>query len=595
VGESPPRRTKSRLTENLYGWAGHFHWPLLSVAVGIVAGLGAILFEELLRLAVYYFLHLPAGFIEPSRTTETALVATLAVHRHWLYLIIPGLGGLAVGLIVMLLAPEAGGEGADAMIESFHHREGYIRRRVPLIKIIVSSITIGSGGSAGKEGPIAQIGAGFGSILATFLNLKPKVRRILVLAGAAGGIGAIFHAPLGAALFAPEVLYREAEFETEAIMPCIVSSIVASSVFDQYSGRTALFFPGPVDFTPRELLPYLIFGGFIALAGYAFITVFHSAHKNIFGPLKIPRFLKPALGGLIMGAIAYLAPPVLDGGYGWIQTAMEGDLFWATMLALAFLKIVATSTTVGSGGSGGILGPSVFIGSMLGGAFGFFGHKIAPGWVIHPNAFVLVGIGGFFGGVAKVPVSAIIMASEMCGSYTLLVPMMLVAAVAYLLLGSHSIYEKQLVDRLASPTHIREFARGVLDNMLVHEAMDEQPVTLIPENMPFEMLINLVTGSRETHFPVIDSQGKLIGILSINDIREFLFEASLAKVVVARDVANPNVVTVSWNESLQSALDKMARLNVDELPVTQEDDPDKIAGMVSKRDIISFYHQRMSP
>jgi CIC family chloride channel protein len=595
VGESPPRRTKSRLTENLYGWAGHFHWPLLSVAVGIVAGLGAILFEELLRQAVYYFLHLPAGFIEPSRTTETALVATLAVHRHWLYLIIPGLGGLAVGLIVMLLAPEAGGEGADAMIESFHHREGYIRRRVPLIKIIVSSITIGSGGSAGKEGPIAQIGAGFGSILATFLNLKPKVRRILVLAGAAGGIGAIFHAPLGAALFAPEVLYREAEFETEAIMPCIVSSIVASSVFDQYSGRTALFFPGPVDFTPRELLPYLIFGGFIALAGYAFITVFHSAHKNIFGPLKIPRFLKPALGGLIMGAIAYLAPPVLDGGYGWIQTAMEGDLFWATMLALAFLKIVATSTTVGSGGSGGILGPSVFIGSMLGGAFGFFGHKIAPGWVIHPNAFVLVGIGGFFGGVAKVPVSAIIMASEMCGSYTLLVPMMLVAAVAYLLLGRHSIYEKQLVDRLASPTHIREFARGVLDNMLVHEAMDEQPVTLIPENMPFEMLINLVTGSRETHFPVIDSQGKLIGILSINDIREFLFEASLAKVVVARDVANPNVVTVSWNESLQSALDKMARLNVDELPVTQADDPDKIAGMVSKRDIISFYHQRMSP
>jgi CIC family chloride channel protein len=596
LGESSPRWTRSRITKNLYGWAGqNFHWPLLSVAVGIVAGLGAILFEELLRLAVYYFLHLPAGFLEPSRTTEAAMVATLAVHRHWLYLIIPALGGLTVGLIVMLLAPEAGGEGADAMIESFHHREGYIRRRVPLIKIVVSAITIGSGGSAGKEGPIAQIGAGFGSILASLLNLKPKVRRILVLAGAAGGIGAIFHAPLGAALFAPEVLYREAEFETAAIMPCIVSSIVASSVFDQYYGRTALFFPGHVDFTPKELLPYFIFGCFIALAGYAFIKVFISAHKNIFGPLNIPRFLKPALGGLILGAIAYLAPPVLDGGYGWIQTAMQGELFWATMLALAFLKIVATSTTVGSGGSGGILGPSVFIGSMLGGAFGFLGHKIAPGWIIHPNSFVLVGIGGFFGGVAKVPVSAIIMASEMCGSYTLLVPLMLVAAVAYILLGSHSIYEKQLVDRLASPAHLREFARGVLENMVVHESMDEHPVTLIPENMPFDMLVKLVTGSQETHFPVIDSQGKLIGILSINDVREFIFEESLAKVVVARDIANPNVVTVSWDESLQSALDKMARLNVDELPVTQADDPDKIAGIISKRDIISHYHQRMSP
>lgn len=584
----------NRAAAGLFGWAGHIRWPLLSVAVGLVSGCGAILFEELLRWTVYYFLHLPAGFLEPSRTTEASLVTTLAIHRHWLYLVIPALGGLAVGLIVMLLAPEAGGEGADAMIEAFHTRGGYIRKRVPFVKIIVSAITIGSGGSAGKEGPIAQIGAGFGSILAGFLRLKPKVRRILVLAGAAGGIGAIFHAPLGAALFAPEVLYRGSEFESEAIMPCIVSAIVASSIFDQYAGRTSLFFPGPVDFAPKELLPYLIFGGFIALAGYAFIRIFSSAHKKVFGPLNIPRFLKPALGGLLMGAIAFIAPPVLDGGYGWIQTAMQGNLFWATMLALAALKIIATSITVGSGGSGGILGPSVFIGSMLGGAFGFLGHKLAPGWVIHPNAFVLVGIGGFFGGVAKVPVSAIIMACEMCGSYTLLVPLMLVAAVAYILLGSHSIYEKQLVDRLASPAHLQEFARGVLENMHVHEAMVARPVTLIPENMPFEQLIKLVTGSQDSYFPVVDALGKLIGILSINDLRAILFEASLAKVVVARDVATPNVITVSWHESLESALDKMIRLNVDELPVIRADDPGKIAGMISKRDIISLYHQRMS-
>lgn len=583
------------LTEDRYGWAGHFRWPLLSIVVGIVAGFGAILFEVLLRQALYYFLHLPAGFSEPSRAAEASLVATMAAHRHWLYFIIPALGGLVVGLLVMLLAPEAGGEGADAMIEAFHHREGYIRRRVPLVKIVVSAITIGSGGSAGKEGPIAQIGAGFGSILASFLNLKPKVRRILVLAGAAGGIGAIFHAPLGAALFAPEVLYREAEFESEAIMPCIVSSIVASSIFDQHFGRSALFFPGHVDFAPRELLPYLVFGGFIALAGYIFIKVFFAARERVFGPLDLPRFLKPALGGFILGVIAYLAPPVLDGGYGWIQTSMEGSLFWGLMLALGFLKIAATSITVGSGGSGGILGPSVFIGAMLGGAFGFLGHQLAPSWVIHPNSFVLVGIGGFFGGVAKVPVSAIIMASEMCGSYNLLVPLMLVASVAYLLLGRHSIYEKQLVDRLASPAHLREFARGVLENMLVRDAMDERPVTLIPENMPFEMLIKLVTGSQDSHFPVIDSQGKLIGILSINDVREFLFEESLAKVVVARDVATSGVVTVSWNDTLQSALDKMAMIGVDELPVIQDENPDKIVGMISKRDIISYYHNRIAP
>lgn len=592
--QASPRWKKGPIAENLYGWAGHLRWPLLSIVVGIVAGFGAILFEVLLRHAFHYFLHLPAGFAEPSRATEAALVATLAAHRHWLYFFIPALGGLVVGLLVMLLAPEAGGEGADAMIEAFHHRGGYIRRRVPLVKIVASAITIGSGGSAGKEGPIAQIGAGFGSMLASFLNLKSRVRRILVLAGAAGGIGAIFHAPLGAALFAPEVLYREAEFESEAIMPCIVSSIVASSIFDQYFGRTSLFFPGPVDFTPKELLPYLIFGGFIALAGFIFIKVFYAIRNRVFGPLNIPRCLKPALGGLIMGVIAFIAPPVLDGGYGWIQTTMEGGLFWGVMLVLGFLKIAATSITVGSGGSGGILGPSVFIGAMLGGAFGFLGHQIAPDWIIHPNAFVLVGIGGFFGGVAKVPVSAIIMASEMCGSYTLLVPLMLVASVAYLLLGRYSIYEKQMVDRLGSPAHLREFARGVLENMLVSEAVHQRPLTMIPENMPFEMLIKLVTTSQDTHFPVIDSRGKLIGILSINDVREFLFEESLARVVVARDVATPNVVTVSWDETLQSALDKMAAIGVDELPVIQEGNPDKIVGMISKRDIISHYHERMS-
>ena len=188
--------------------------------------------------------------MEPVKGTEAAAVAALAGTHSWLFLVIPALGGLLSGILVFFIAPEAEGHGTDAMIEAFHRRGGYIRKRVPLVKILASAITIGSGGSAGKEGPIAQIGAGFGSFFATILKLKPRDRRILVLAGAAGGIGAIFHAPLGAALFAPEVLYRETEFESEAILPCIVSSIVASSIFDQYFGRTALFFPGAGGFRP---------------------------------------------------------------------------------------------------------------------------------------------------------------------------------------------------------------------------------------------------------------------------------------------------------------------------------------------------------
>ena len=217
-----------------YGWAGQFRWPLLSIFVGLIAGIGAILLEESLHWVLYHFIHLPTGFMEPQRSSEVTLISSLASIRSWLFLVIPTLGGLLSGLIVFSIAPEAEGHGTDAMIDAFHHRGGYIRKRVPIVKIIASAITIGSGGSAGKEGPIAQIGAGFGSFFASILRLKPRDRRILVLAGAAGAMGAIFHAPLGAALFAPEVLYQATDFEFEAILPCIVSAIVASSLFDRY-------------------------------------------------------------------------------------------------------------------------------------------------------------------------------------------------------------------------------------------------------------------------------------------------------------------------------------------------------------------------
>ena len=294
----------------------------------------------------------------------------------------------------------------------------------------------------------------------------------------------------------------------------------------------------------------------------------------------------------MLGAIAFLGPPVLDGGYGWIQMAMEGKILWSTMLILVFLKIAATSCTISSGGSGGVFGPSVFIGAMLGGAFGFLGHSLAPAWVINPNSFVLVGIGGFFAGVAKVPVASIIMACEMCASYTLLVPLMLVSAISYLFLGKTSLYEKQLVTRLASPAHLGEFARGLLEKAQVREAILPRKVITIPEDMRFGELIKVVTDSPEAYYPVVDARGKMTGILSINDIREVLFEETLAQVIIAKDVATPTVVRVFWKESLQDALEKMALINVNELPVVREEAPDEIIGMIAKRDIISYYYDR---
>jgi CIC family chloride channel protein len=574
-------------------WGRYFRRMLLSVAVGVISGLGAILFDDLLQIALKYFINLPTGYLEPGKGAPLAGISGFVVPHSWLLLVIPTLGGVGSGLLVYLIAPEAAGHGTDAMINAFHQRGGYIRKRVPFVKILASALTIGSGGSAGKEGPIAQIGAGFGSFLGSALKLKPRGRRILVLAGAAAGIGAIFRAPLGAALFAPEVLYREMEFESEAILPCVVSSIVAYSIFSLIYSRGALFFPGPVDFSlPAELLPYAIFGVVCALAGYLYVRIFYGLRDYFFDILPIPRLLRPALGGLMLGLIIFYYPQVSSTGYGWVQMAMEGKIFWQTMLLLAFLKIVATSCTISSGGSGGVFGPSVFIGAMLGGAFGYLGHELAPSWVVNPTSFVLVGIGGFFGGVAKVPLASIIMACEMCGNYTLLVPLMLVASIAYLLLGKTSLYEKQVVSRIASPAHLSEFARGLLEKMYVYQAANQRPVTVIPENTHFRELIKMVTASQEAYFPVVNEQGKLTGILSINDIREVLFEEGISHLIVAKDVANQNVERVFWHDTLQQTLDKMVSIQVEELPVVKEEAAEKIVAMISKRDIISYYHSR---
>jgi CIC family chloride channel protein len=342
-------------------WSYHFRWVTLSIAVGIVSGIGAVIFDELLHLILKFTITHFTGYIEPLRGAPASEVLAFHSPYNYLLIVIPTLGGLISGIIVYLLAPETAGDGTDAMIESFHKKGGYSRPRAPIIKIITSAITIGSGGSAGKEGPISQIGGGFGSFLATALKLRPRERRILALAGAAAGLGAIFRAPLGAALFAPEVLYRDLEFEFEAILPCIISSIVAYSIFTQIYGRAALFFPGPVDFAlPRELLPYAIFGVLCAGAGLVWIKVFHGMEHKVFANLKIPRILKPTVGGFMCGLILFFYPHVMDGGYGWVQMALEGKMLWYVMFIMAGMKILATSCTLGSGGSGGVFGPSVY-------------------------------------------------------------------------------------------------------------------------------------------------------------------------------------------------------------------------------------------
>ena len=569
-------------------WQG----TIAGILIGVVSGLGAIVFNFLLLTGTRFFTHDLIVMTLRDASSETFLGVPLS---RWMMLWIPALGGLISGLIVFNFAPEAEGHGTDAMIDSFHRKKGVIRRRVPIIKTIASAITIGSGGSAGKEGPIAQIGAGFGSFLASVLKVSDRERRIMVLAGAAGGIGAIFKAPLGAALFATEVLYRREDFEFEAIIPCILSSIVAFMVFTFHDGTAAIFhIPVFSLATPAQLPFYAVLGVLCALVGFPYIRFFYGIRDRFFRRLNLPKAVKPAIGGLMVGVVALFLPEILGGGYPWMQSAIDGHLAIRLMAILVVAKILATSFTISSGGSGGVFAPSLFIGSMLGGVFGNISQRFFPHIVTEPSAFVLVGMGGFFAGVAKVPIAALIMVAEMTGGYSLIVPMMIVTSLSYLLLGNTSLYEKQVATRVDSPAHIGDFAVDIMDHLRVKDAIvADRVVETIPEGMGFEEILRLMKGSNQQDFPVVDAKGMLTGIISMTDLRQAMADTQLHGFLVAQDIADAVVATVTMEDSLNTALQLMASLDVRELPVVSSEHPDRIASLISRKDVVIAYHAEM--
>ncbi|MCG8607964.1 chloride channel protein, partial [bacterium] len=345
-------------------------WMFYSLIIGLVSGAGAILFYYLQVGIEQISIHGLAEYSPPQAGGEGGSTEFVLPVNNWWILIIPAIGGLISGLLVYTWAPEAEGHGTDGVIKAFHRERGTIRARVPVIKTLASAVTIGTGGSAGREGPIAQIGAGFGSLLATKLKLSDRDRRIMVVSGMAAGIGSIFRSPIGGAMFAVETLYRD-DMETEGLVPAITSSIIGYTVFASFFGWHTIFTTGEYTFqNPIELLFYGVFGLLCALLGIFYVKIFYGIHEKVFLPLKIPKYFKPAIGGLLLGVIGFFVPHVLGSGYGWIQKAINGELAIKLMLSAALLKVFATSFSVGSGGSGGIFAPSLFIGAMLGGAFG---------------------------------------------------------------------------------------------------------------------------------------------------------------------------------------------------------------------------------
>jgi CIC family chloride channel protein len=539
---------------------------------------------------------------------------TLEGERHavtypwpwWLVLLVPTVGGLISGVLVFTWAPEAEGHGTDAMIRAFHHGGGMIRARVPVIKALASIVTIGTGGSAGQEGPIAQIGSGFGAFLARVLRLPSNERRILMLAGAAAGVGAIFRAPLGGALFAGEVLYSSTAFESAALLPCLASSIVAYSTFALFITPKPIFSLPELTFQGLRDLPlYVGLTLFCACFGWLYVRVFYGLRDKLFKPLPMARQLKPAVGGLLLGLIALGFPQVMTGGYGWVQwgaigmppeLALPGESSFVPhmgmdlLLALCFLKIVATGFTIGSGGSGGVFGPSMLIGGMIGGFYGQLMNWLLPHAQINPAAYVLVGMGGFFAGVSKTPLTSIVMVSEMTGSYSLLVPLMLACGLNVAISRRWTIYEEQVASPIDSPAHQGDYVIDVLERIQVGDVkIRTEGIDPILASTPFRELVQRVARSNETLFPVVDDRGQLTGIFTLHDLRLALVGSEWGPLVLAADLATYPVVSVTPDDTLHTALRRMTELNHDEIPVVQPGDPTRLIGVLSRRELTSAY------
>ena len=495
---------------------------------------------------------------------------------------VPVLGGLISGFLVYGLAPEAEGHGTDAVISAFHRFGGYIRRRVPLVKTIASAVTIGSGGSAGREGPIAQIGGGFGSWLASVLKLKEVDRRLLMVCGAAAGIGSIFKAPLGGAVFGTEVLYRR-DFEAEALIPAFIASVVAYCVFCSFPwvGFKPIFStPHYVFSHPVELFFYAILGLACGLAARFYVYVFYGLRDSFFRRLKIANHFKPAIGGAMLGALALFTPHVLGTGYGWIQLAIYGQLPLLLLIIIFLAKIFATSFTISSGGSGGVFAPSLVIGAMLGGILGLTFSMVSP--FIVPGAFALVGMAAFFSGAAKVPIAALIMVSEMTGDYNLLAPLMLACAISYIVSGKWTIYENQVLNRARSPAHIGEYLIDLLERLKVKDVMTRKVVTISPSASVREF-IRLMHSTGHLAYPVVDKD-KLVGIVTLTDVMKI--PSGKMDTMKIEEIMSRKVLTVNPDERLDVVLHKINDSGYSHIPVTDSKKPDRLVGILTRKDII---------
>lgn len=556
---------------------------LCGLLIGVMGGLGALGFKLLIKLVQRLF-------YGPGHDLLEIAMALPISHK----VAAPIIGGLIVGPIIYYLAHEAKGHGVPEVMEAVVIRGGAIRPRVVLVKAIASATSIGSGGSVGREGPIVQIGSALGSTLGQLLRVSGERLRTFVGCGAAAGIAATFNAPIAGALFSVEIILGD--FGLTRFTPIVISSVMATVVSRRYVGNFPTFKAPPYKLVSVfELAPYMLLGLLVGVLAWTFIYVLYKS-EDLFDASPVPEQLRPAIGGILIGLISIFWPHVLGVGYESINRALHGEIVWSLMGTLIVIKLLATSLTIGSGHSGGIFTPSLFMGAMLGGFFGHHVHNLFPTYTASSGAYALVAMGAMVAAATHAPITAIIIVFELTGSYTIILPLMsacIISTIVASSLNGESVYTLKLARRGLSIVAGREVS--VMKALHVKEVMTDRMRTFY-EGTPLTVLIEESLNSPYSYFPVVDSGGKMTGVFSLQDLRLVLMEdmGALGPLVVAKDIATvDNLITVTPEEDLDSVFQKFGQKNIEEIPVVTPEDQSKIIGMVRRKDLIEAYNKEV--
>ncbi len=550
---------------------------VVSVLIGVTAGFGGVLFHYLLAWGSRFLWSSPEE---------------LAGLPVWLRLVIPAGAGLFSGLVIYFWAPEIKGPGVPQVMKALALEGGRIRHRVTILKTLVTSTLISAGASVGREGPIVQIGASIGSSISQFFSLDADKRRLAVACGAAAGMAATFQAPIAGTMFAVEILLFD--LEVSSMSNIVISAVTGTVVARQMLGQRATIHPPSFALISHwELLFYLGLG---IAAGIASLCLIWSLFglPEMWKKVPVPEWLKPAIGGLLIGIIGLFLPEVLGVGYGEILAALNNKVILETALFLFVAKIAATSICISSGMSGGIFAPSLFIGAMLGTVVGDVAMHCCPIQGINPAYYTLVGMGAVVSGTTLAPMTAVLTIFELTYTYQVILPLM-VACIPSLLIvrlfHGYSVYETKLLSEDVEIVKGHEINR--LRDMKVIDYMSPLDQVLYID-MSFPDILEQMEKSSFPHFVVLDRQGLLAGVLTARDIRSYLIHREeCPQGMKAADLMNRNVVTIREDESLEKAFHLFAAKGYSFLPVVSSRDSGRVTGILKKSDFLNAYHERV--